>query len=84
MRAVMSRSPAIAFDSDRQYGNADSFAMAFDTAWRLQSSQPEAQALDRTERFELILDQLADHPFAQKDAATAREVGEFRLRLHGV
>ena len=55
-----------------------------DIARIIEVIEPEAQALDRTERFERILSQLADHPFAQKDAATAREVGEFRLRLHGV
>ncbi|MGA1303451.1 MAG: hypothetical protein ACO3ZD_05365 [Cyanobium sp.] len=71
-------------ESQKQYGNADSFAMAFDDAWRLQTSQPEIPPLSRSESLERILAQLADHPFAQKDATTAREVGEFRLRLHGV
>jgi hypothetical protein len=31
-----------------------------------------------------VLTQLREHPFAQLDAARAREVGEFRLRLHGL
>jgi hypothetical protein len=75
---------ANASESQKQYGNADSFAMAFDDAWRLQISQPELRSLSRSESLERILAQLEDHPFAQKDAATAREVGEFRLRLHGV
>jgi hypothetical protein len=69
--------------SQRQYGNADSFAMAFDEAWRLLIRQPSSQALSRSDILQRILAQLADHPFAQKDATTAREVGEFRLRLHG-
>ncbi|MFM9047535.1 MAG: hypothetical protein ACKOOH_07760 [Cyanobium sp.] len=71
-------------ESARPLANADSFAMAFDDAWRLQRSEPEVQSLGRSELLERILSQLAEHPFAQKDGATAREVGEFRLRLHGV
>ncbi|MFN9989433.1 MAG: hypothetical protein ACK549_04175 [Cyanobacteriota bacterium] len=73
-----------AAESDRQFCNADSFAIAFDEAWRLQNSQGHAQAPSRSELLELILAQVAQHPFAQMDAARAREVGEFRLRLHGV
>jgi hypothetical protein len=80
----MPQPPANASESQRQYGNADSFAMAFDDALRLQNHQSGPQSVSRSETLETILAQLADHPFAQKDAATAREVGEFRLRLHGV
>lgn len=80
----MPQPPANASESQKQYGNADSFAMAFDDAWRLQTCQAGHQGLSRSETLEKILAQLADHPFAQKDAVTAREVGEFRLRLHGV
>lgn len=71
-------------ESSRQFCNADSFAMAFDHAWRIQSSQEESQALSRADLLELILAQVAEHPFAQSDGARAREVGEFRFRLHGV
>ncbi|MEB3305992.1 MAG: hypothetical protein VKL58_07240 [Cyanobacteriota bacterium] len=80
----MPQPPANASESQKQYGNADSFAMAFDDAWRLQTRQAGHQDISRSESLERILAQLADHPFAQKDAATARQVGEFRLRLHGV
>ena len=76
--------PSNAPESGLQFCNADSFAMAFDDAWRLHSHQGACQAMSRSERLELILAQLSEHPFAQTDAARAREVGEFRLRLHGV
>ena len=71
-------------ESAKHYGNADSFAMAFDDAWRLQTRQRGLPTLGRSETLERILSQLTDHPFAQKDPETARQVGEFRLRLHGV
>lgn len=66
-------------EADQQFGNADSFAMAFDEAWRLQARAP----LNREEVFAMVLEQLAEHPFFRKDPTRAREVGEFRLRLFG-
>lgn len=80
----MALPPSLFAESGQQFCNADSFAMAFDDALHLQERQAEFQALNRSEALELILSQVAHHPFAQKDAARAREVGEFRLRLHGV
>lgn len=77
-------SPSNPAESTRQFCNADSFAIAFDDAWRLQAGQGDGQALSRADLLEAILAQLSDHPFAQNDGARAREVGEFRLRLHGV
>ena len=71
-------------ESDRQFSNADSFAAAFDEAWRLLGSDGEAHSLSRVEKLETVLSQLSEHPFAQMDASRAREVGEFRLRLHGL
>ncbi len=70
--------------SDRQFSNADSFAAAFDEAWRQFDRQGDAGLLSREDKLETVLRQLSDHPFAQVDAARAREVGEFRLRLHGL
>jgi hypothetical protein len=71
-------------ESDRQFSNADSFATAFDEAWRRLDRHQSAGPLTRGEKMETVLSQLCDHPFAQVDAARAREVGEFRLRLHGL
>jgi len=76
--------PSNLAESGRQFCNADSFAIAFDDALRLQTSQGHPPTLSRSDLLELILAQVAQHPFAQRDAARAREVGEFRLRLHGV
>jgi hypothetical protein len=83
-RPFMTRSPFFASEPDRQFCNADSFAAAFDEAWRRLTHELDREGLSRPEALELVLCQLAHHPFAQKDAARAREVGEFRLRLHGL
>jgi hypothetical protein len=71
-------------ESDRQFSNADSFAAAFDAAWHLLGREGKTQGLSRMEKLEAVLTQLSEHPFAQLDASRAREVGEFRLRLHGL
>lgn len=73
-----------AAESDRQFSNADSFATAFDEAWRLLGQEGEVHHLSRVEKLELVVARLSEHPFAQLDATRAREVGEFRLRLHGL
>lgn len=79
----MARSPFQQQDADRQFCNADSFAAAFDDAWRLLNERREGNEASHQEILELVLAQVAQHPFALKDARRAREVGEFRLRLHG-
>jgi hypothetical protein len=71
-------------DPGHQFCNADSFAMAFDDAWRHHGQNGETEGLSREDTLELILSYLAAHPFAQMDGPRARDVGEFRLRLHGV
>ena len=70
--------------ADRQFNNADSFAAAFDEAWRDLASDGDTQTLSQGEKLDRVLRQLSDHPFALVDACRAREVGEFRLRLHGL
>ncbi|MFO0038891.1 MAG: hypothetical protein ACK522_08095 [Synechococcaceae cyanobacterium] len=70
--------------SDRQYNNADSFAHAFDEAWKRQEPLPPEGAPAREEKLVDVLSQIADHPFAQANAAMARQVAEFRIRLLGL
>ena len=66
------------------FNNADSFAQAFDEAWQAHSRRSQAEPLSATEKLELILVQVADHPFIQSDPAMARQVAEFRIRLLGL
>lgn len=72
--------------SDRSYNNADSFAQAFDTAWKqLSGDGPSPTPADQAAaRLEVVLEQLKEHPFAASEPATARQVAEFRLRLLGL
>jgi hypothetical protein len=67
--------------SGQIFNNADSFAQAFDEAWQAHSRQEPDHDLTADAKLETILAQVADHPFAQADPATARQVGAFRIRL---
>ncbi|WP_216905001.1 hypothetical protein [Synechococcus sp. CCY 9618] len=67
--------------SNQVFNNADSFAQAFDAAWQTHSRQEPSHGLTASAKLDAILTRVADHPFAQSDPATARQVGAFRIRL---
>jgi hypothetical protein len=67
--------------SSQIFNNADSFAQAFDEAWQAHSRRDPSHGLSAAEKLEAILGNVADHPFALSDPATARQVGAFRIRL---
>ncbi|WP_150883265.1 hypothetical protein [Synechococcus sp. RSCCF101] len=67
--------------SGRQFNNADSFAMAFDEAWRSRPSLSSGDQDERDQRLEEILSSLTEHPFVQASPELARDVALFRMRL---
>ena len=66
------------------FNNADSFALAFDEAWKRHSHQNPNHTLSNDAKVDLILEQISDHPFLVQQAAMARQVAAFRLRLLGL
>lgn len=76
--------PSIPPSSDRLFNNADSFAMVFDEAWQRHARQQPDHGLSAEEKIPLILEQVADHPFAQDNPEQARQVAAFRVRLLGL
>lgn len=70
--------------TDRTFNNADSFAQAFDEAWKQHAQRDPHHGLDPAAKVELMLERLADHPFLQSDPDLARQVAGFRLRLLGL
>jgi hypothetical protein len=70
--------------SNQIFNNADSFAQAFDEAWNVHSLQCPHHGLSAEAKMELILAQVADHPFQQSDPVTAQQVAAFRIRLLGL
>ena len=71
----------IPVNDDRQFNNADGFAMVFDPAWKecLKRGELENKSVD--EKIETVIDHLNDHPFVQSEPTQARQVAQFRVRL---
>ena len=63
---------------ERQFNNADSFAIEFDSAWK-NHLPSEGESLE--EKLETVLDILKDHPFFKESPEKARDVGRFRIKL---
>jgi hypothetical protein len=68
--------------SDQVFNNADSFAQAFDEAWKRHCSlhgdmSPEV-------RSEMVLEAVSEHPFARNQPEMVRQVIAFRIRLLGL
>ena len=66
------------------FNNADSFAQAFDEAWKTHYRSRPGHELSADQKLVVILDQVDDHPFARQNPVTARKVAEFRVRLLGL
>ncbi|WP_413743443.1 hypothetical protein [Synechococcus sp. MIT S9451] len=67
---------------DRVFNNADSFAMAFDDAWKASNRKPSEQDLSVDERVKAIFtDYISDHPFLLSEPEQAKKVADFRIRL---
>ncbi len=61
--------------------NPDSFAMAFDEAWKTCINNSPSSDLDQSEKLNLVLSKIKDHPFLENYPSKALEVAKFRLRL---
>lgn len=70
---------------DRLFNNADSFAMAFDNAWKKLAQDSEFKTLNIEERIAKILEsKIEDHPFLLDSPEQALQVAQFRVRLLGL
>jgi hypothetical protein len=70
--------------SNRLFNNADSFAQAFDEAWKQHEARDPHHGLEPAAKIDLMLEHLAEHPFLQNEPELARQVAGFRLRLLGL
>ena len=68
-------------ENNRVFNNADSFAMAFDEAWKKQSKNEEMLKESIDNKINYILNQVKDHPFFQENPLDAKKIAIFRVRL---
>ena len=65
------------------YNNADSFAMAFDAAWK-NSSLEKSKELGIEDRIKLIFEQIKTHPFLVENPIQSKNIALFRIKLLGL
>ena len=64
-------------NSNNNYNNADSFAMAFDEAWEKFKVKKE----NEKNKLDKVIGSISDHPFLLNNPLEARRVAKFRIRL---
>ena len=67
-------------NKNNEYNNADSFAMAFDEAWK-SLNQKKEMLQGKEERLKQVLELIKEHPFILSSKDEAIKVAEFRIRL---
>ena len=58
---------------DKQYNNADSFAMSFDEEWK------NIDCEDSYSKINKVFEILSEHPFLVSNPENARKIAEFRI-----
>ena len=70
---------------ERLFNNADSFAMAFDDAWKKLLSDQNFKDLAQDKKISLIFEShIENHPFLIENPDQALQVANFRIRLLGL
>ena len=65
------------------YNNADSFAMAFDTAWK-GCAQENNNDIDIEEKIKITFEKIKTHPFLIKNPIESKNLALFRIKLLGL
>ena len=69
--------------SENLYNNADSFAMAFDAAWK-DSDLRNAKDTKVEEKIRLSFEKIKTHPFLIENPIQSKEIAFFRIKLLGL
>ena len=65
------------------YNNADSFAMAFDAAWK-DCDLENNQDIEIDEKIEKAFDKIKNHPFLISNPIQSKNIAVFRIKLLGL
>ncbi len=67
--------------NNREFNNADSFCIAFDSAWKELNQDESSKKQEQDKKIELALKQIESHPFVIDSPSKARDIAKFRIRL---
>ena len=65
------------------YNNADSFAMAFDAAWK-DCDLGNKKDINIDKKIEITFEKIKTHPFLIKNPIKSRSIALFRIKLLGL
>ena len=69
--------------SENLYNNADSFAMAFDAAWK-DCDLGNNKDIKIDEKIEIAFEKIKNHPFLNSNPIQSKNVALFRIKLLGL
>ena len=68
---------------DQTYNNADSFAMAFDSAWTDLDIKNKT-TLNQEEKIMMTFEKIKNHPFLLDNPLESKNIATFRIKLLGL
>ena len=69
--------------NENSYNNADSFSMAFDSAWKSCDFKKD-KSLNIEEKIQLTFDKIKTHPFLIENPIESKNIAFFRIKLLGL
>ena len=69
--------------SENLYNNADSFAIAFDAAWK-DCALGENKDIKIDEKIEIAFKNIKNHPFLISNPIQSKKIALFRIKLLGL
>ena len=69
--------------NENLYNNADSFAMAFDMAWK-ECGLENNNVINIEEKIELTFEKIKNHPFLIENPIQSKDLAIFRIKLLGL
>ena len=71
------------FSNGNLYNNADSFAMAFDAAWK-DCALENDKDINIDKRIKLSFEKIKTHPFLVENPIQSKNIARFRIKLLGL
>ena len=69
--------------NENSYNNADSFAMAFDVAWK-ECCLENNTVLNIEEKIKITFEKIKTHPFLIENPIQSKDLAHFRIKLLGL
>ena len=69
--------------NENSYNNADSFAIAFDAAWK-NCALENGKDIPEEEKIHIVFEKIKTHPFLIENPIQSKNIAFFRIKLLGL